>query len=60
MLNKSFVCDRFQVLVMAPNVSIKEAKSLICLFVVMSICVDHERYFSAEALSRATLCRIYS
>ena len=45
---------------MEPKVSFKEAKSLICLFVVMSICVDHERYFSAETLSRSILCRIYS
>ena len=28
---------------MDPDISFKETKSLFCLFVVMSICLDHER-----------------
>ena len=49
------------------DISFKETKSLVCLFVVMSICLDHERssammfheYFAAGKLSSSTLCRMY-
>ena len=27
---------------MVPDISFKETKSLVCLFVAMSICLDHE------------------
>ena len=54
-------------LVMVPDISFKEAKSLVCLFVVISICLVHERssamvtpkYFAVETISRSTLCRMY-
>ena len=47
--------------------SFKETKNLVCLLVVMSICLDHERsstivtpkYFAAGTLSSSTLCRMY-
>ena len=45
----------------------KDTKSLVCLFEVMSICLDHERlsamvtpkYFAAGTLSSSTLCKMY-
>ena len=52
---------------MDPDISFKETKSLVAFFVVMSICLDHERssamvtpkYFAAGTLSSSTLCRMY-
>ena len=48
---------------MDPAVSFKEAKSLLCLFVVKQMCFVHERlspmvtprYFGAETLSSSTM-----
>ena len=48
---------------MDPDTSFKETKSLVCLFVMMSICLDNERsstmvtpkYFAAGALNSSTL-----
>ena len=50
------------------DISFKEAKSLVCLFVVILICLVHERssamvtpkYFAAGTLSSSTLRRMYS
>ena len=50
---------------MGPDISFKEAKSSVCLFVVISICLIHERssaivtpkYFAVGTLSSSTLCK---
>ena len=53
---------------MDPDISFKEAKSLVCLSCGnIDICLVHERsssivtpkYFAAETLSISTLCRMY-
>ena len=52
---------------MDPDISFKETNCLVCLFLVMSICLDHERsstmmtpkYFAAGTLSSSTLCKMY-
>ena len=52
---------------MDPDISFKETKSFFPFFVVMSICLDHERssamvtpkYFDTGTLSSSTLCRMY-
>ena len=52
---------------MEPDISFKETKSWFAFFVVMLICLDHERlsamvtpkYFAAGTLSSSTLYRMY-
>ena len=52
---------------MDPDISFKETRVWFAFFVVMSICLDHERssamvtpkYFAAGTLSSSTLCRMY-
>ena len=65
--DKSFISNIFQVLIMDPYVSLRESKSLICFYAMLTMFEDRERssaivtplYFAAETPSSSTLCKIY-